>query len=130
MEASQRKAENNHRMEHAIGNLLRIGVITAAGIVAAGGVFYLVRHAGSVPRYALFQAEPAFLENVAGILTAAASLRSEAVIQLGLLILIAVPILRVLVSIVAFLWKRDWMYSVVTLLVLVVLLFALLGGMV
>ena len=124
----ERSAESNHRVEHVIGNLLRIGVIVAASIVGVGGVLYLVRHVATVPRYALFQAEPAFLENVAGIVTAAASLRSEAIIQLGLLVLIAVPIVRVSVSIVAFLLKRDWLYSVVTLLVLAILLFALLGG--
>jgi uncharacterized membrane protein len=65
---------------------------------------------------------------VAEIVRAAISLRSEAIIQLGLLVLISVPIVRVAVSIVAFLAKRDWLYSVVTVLVLAVLLFALLGG--
>jgi len=50
------------------------------------------------------------------------------VIQLGILVLIAVPIFRVAVSIVAFLLKRDWLYTVVTCVVLMVLLFALLGG--
>ena len=122
------KTETDHRVEHIIGSLLRIGAIAAACIVGVGGVFYLVRHFGTVPRYALFEAEPAFLVNVAGIVTGAVSLRSEAIIQLGLLVLIAVPIVRVSVSIVAFLLKRDWLYSLVTLLVLVILLFGLLGG--
>jgi uncharacterized membrane protein len=121
---------NDHRMEHLIGNLLRFGVIIAACIVAIGGAFYIVRRAGTVPHYGSFQGEPEFLEHVGQVLKAAASLRSEAVIQVGLLVLIAVPIFRVAVSIVAFLLKRDWLYSLVTVIVLAVLLFALLGGMV
>jgi uncharacterized membrane protein len=81
-------------MEHFIGNLPLIGVITAACIVAIGGAFYHCGRAGAVPRYGSFQGEPAFLEHVEQMMKAAASLRSEAVIPLGLLVLIAVPIFR------------------------------------
>ncbi len=119
---------SDHRMERLIGGLLRIGVIIAACIVAFGGAFYIARRAGAVPHYGSFQGEPEFLEHVGQVVKAAVSLRSEAIIQLGLLVLIAVPIFRVAVSIVAFLLKRDWLYSLVTLIVLAVLLFALLGG--
>ena len=115
-------------MELLIGNLLRIGVSIAACIVAVGGAFYLARRADSVPHYGIFQGEPDFLEHVGKVVKAAITLRSEAIIQLGLLVLIAVPIFRVAVSVVLFLAKRDWLYTVVTLLVLAVLLFALLGG--
>ncbi|MGO9409205.1 MAG: DUF1634 domain-containing protein [Spirochaetia bacterium] len=121
---------SDHRVENIIGNLLRIGVIVAASIVAAGGAFYLYRRAGVISNYGSFRGEPAFLEHIGSVLAAATSLRADAVIQLGLLVLIAVPIFRVAVSIIAFLLKRDWLYSVVTAIVLAVLLFALLGGMV
>lgn len=100
----------------------------AACIVAVGGAFYLVRRAATVPRYGTFQGEPDFLEHVGKVVRAAVTLRSEAIIQLGLLVLIAVPILRVAVSVILFFAKRDWLYTGVTLLVLAVLLFALLGG--
>jgi len=119
---------SDRRMELLIGNLLRIGVSIAAVIVAVGGAFYLVRRAGAVPRYGTFLGEPDFLEHVGKVVRAALSLRSEAIIQLGLLVLIAVPIFRVAVSVVLFLARRDWLYTVVTLVVLAVLLFALLSG--
>ncbi len=119
---------DDRRMELLIGNLLRIGVSIAAFIVGAGGIFYLVRQGGAIPRYGAFQGEPDFLEHVSRVVAAALALRSRAIIQLGLLLLIAVPIFRVAVSVVAFLLKRDWLYSVVTMIVLAVLLFALLGG--
>ena len=119
---------SDHSVENFIGSLLRIGVITAACIVALGGIFFLSRNAAVVVHYGSFRGEPTFLEHLGGVFTAALSLRSEAVIQLGLLVLIAVPIFRVVVSIVAFLLKRDWLYTIVTLIVLSVLLFALLGG--
>ena len=120
----------DHGVEVLIGTLLRVGVTVAAVIVGAGGIYYLLRHAQTVPRYGVFRGEPSFLEQVGAIAGAAAALRSEAVIQLGLLVLISVPIFRVAVSVFAFLLKRDWLYTLVTLIVLAVLLFALLGGMV
>ena len=125
---TENRPGNDRRMELLIGNLLRIGVSIAACLVAVGGAFYLVRRAAAVPHYGTFQGEPDFLEHVGKVVVAAISLRSEAIIQLGLLVLIAVPIFRVAVSVVLFLVKRDWLYTVVTLVVLAVLLFALLGG--
>ena len=118
----------DRQVERFIGTLLRAGVIAAAVIVLAGGVFYLARHGGDRPRYRSFQGEPAFLEHVDGVLRQALALRSEAVIQLGLLLLIAVPLIRVAVSIIAYLLERDWLYVAVTALVLAVLAFSLLSG--
>jgi uncharacterized membrane protein len=127
---SEKQGLSDHRVENIIGNLLRVGVTVAACIVAVGGAFYLYRRADVVPHYGLFHGEPSFLEHIGSVLAAAAALRSDAVIQLGLLVLIAVPISRVAISIFAFLLRRDWLYSLVTVIVLVVLLFALLGGMI
>ncbi|HTZ50261.1 MAG TPA: DUF1634 domain-containing protein, partial [Spirochaetia bacterium] len=58
----------------------------------------------------------------------AVSLNTAALTQAGLLLLIAVPLFRVAVSIIAFAMERDWLYCVVTALVMGVLLFSLLGG--
>jgi len=124
----KRRTPSDHQVESFIGNLLRTGVIVAACIVVMGGVFYLSRRSGTVPHYGVFQGEPDFLERVGKVVQAALSLRGEAIIQLGVLVLIAVPIMRVAVSVIAFLLKRDLLYCAVTILVLAVLLFSLLGG--
>ncbi len=121
---------SDRQVEAFIGTLLRVGVLAAAVVVAAGGALYLARHGGAVPSYRAFRAEPPFLERVNGIVKEAFALRSEAVIQLGLLLLIAIPILRVAVSIVAYLLQRDWLYVGVTAIVLAVLVFSLLGGVI
>lgn len=118
----------DRQVERLIGGLLRVGVIAAASITAAGGIWYLSRHAQDIPRFGAFRGEPQSLRSVEGIIGAVLSLHSDALIQLGLLVLIAVPILRVAVSIVAFALERDWLYCAVTVLVLTVLLFSLLGG--
>ncbi|HVO38371.1 MAG TPA: DUF1634 domain-containing protein [Spirochaetia bacterium] len=122
------KRIGDRQVERVIGALLRAGVIAAAVVVLAGGILYLARHGRDAPRYRSFQGEPVFLTHVDGVLKEALALRSEAIIQLGLLLLIAVPIVRVAVSLIAYLLERDWLYVGVTALVLAVLAFSLLGG--
>lgn len=119
---------NDRTVQVWISTLLRAGVIAAACIGLAGGVAHLVQHAGDVPSYASFRGEPAALRRVALVIAGAVSLDTAALTQAGLLLLIAVPIFRVAVSIIAFALERDWLYCVVTALVLGILLFSLLGG--
>lgn len=54
-------------------------------------------------------------------------LRSRAIIQFGILVLIATPIARVAFSLAAFLREKDWMYTLFTLVVLLVLMYSLVG---
>jgi uncharacterized membrane protein len=116
------------RMDEIMGRLLRTGVILAAVFVLAGGGVYLGRHRTPVTNYRVFQGEPEELRKVSGIFHEALALRGRGLIQLGLLILIATPIARVAFSVVAFLYERDWTYVVVTLIVLGLLIYSLLGG--
>src|SRR6267154_1796982 len=78
--------------------------------------------------YQVFQGEPEELRTVIGIFHEALALHGRGLIQLGLLILIATPIARVAFSVVAFLYQRDWVYVAVTLMVLGLLVYSLLGG--
>ena len=57
----------------------------------------------------------------------ACALNSLGIIQLGLLVLIATPIVRVILSVVAFVLERDLLYVVVTSIVLGVLLYSFLA---
>jgi uncharacterized membrane protein len=56
------------------------------------------------------------------------ALRPDAIVQLGLVLLIATPVARVAMSLVAFILQRDRVYVVVTALVLALLIFSLSGG--
>jgi uncharacterized membrane protein len=120
------KAEQ--RMDEIIGRLLQGGVILAAAFVLVGGGAFLARHPAPVTNYRAFQGEPEELRTVSGIFHEALALRGRGLIQFGLLILIATPIVRVAFSVVAFLYQRDWTYVGVTLIVLGLLVYSLLGG--
>ena len=117
----------DQRLDELMGELLRTGVLLAALVVLVGGVVYLTRHDMPVINYQVFQGEPRELRTISGILHEALALRGRGLIQLGLLILIATPIARVAFSFFAFLYQRDWTYVVVTLMVLGLLLYSLLG---
>jgi len=56
-----------------------------------------------------------------------AQFSSQGIITLGLLLLIATPVLRVAVSIVTFVVEHDRTYVVITCLVLAILLFSILA---
>lgn len=119
--------EEDRKIEIILGNLLRIGVIASALVVVAGGAVYLIRHGFEMPHYSIFKGEPAIIKDVPGIYKGVLELRSIAIIQLGILLLIATPVMRVVFSVVAFLYEKDLMYVFFTLIVLAVLIFSLLG---
>lgn len=100
----------------------------AAAVVLVGGGLYLARHGSAPTAYHVFHGEPEDLCHPDQVLRGALSGRAEAIIQLGLLLLILTPVARVAFSVAAFAVERDVMYVVMTLIVLAVLLYSLLGG--
>ncbi len=123
---TDRRAGWDRKLEVVIGYTLRIGVVTAALIVLIGGVVYLVQNHSTTPHYQAFQAGSQRSDNLSGIIRNIRRFNSVGIIQLGLLILIATPILRVIMSVVAFALERDILYVVATLIVLGILLYSLL----
>ena len=115
-------------MDRMMAVLLRTGVLLSAGLVFLGGIIFLMRHPMPVTNYRVFQGEPQELRTISGILREAAKLHGRGLIQLGLLSLIATPVARVLFSVFAFLYERDWTYVAVTIVVLAFLTYSLLGG--
>ena len=118
---------NDERIDQIIGDLLRIAVILSAVFVITGAVIYLMRHGTEMPDYGVFTGVPKDLRGLREIIEAAWQIRSVGIIQLGLLLLIATPVARVIFSVFAFLIQRDYMYVAFTLIVLSVLLLSLTG---
>ncbi len=122
------KAWTDQQMDVIIGVILRSGVLTSALIVLAGGILYMMHYGSSPPHYQVFLGEPSDLRHLAEIMRGFLAFHARAIIQFGLLLLIATPIIRVAFSILAFAMQRDRVYVVVTLIVLGVLLYSLTGG--
>lgn len=120
-------SEADRAAERTIGTLLRVGLVLAAMVVAAGAAVFLLRHGSATVDYRVFRGEPADLVSVRGILGDALALRGVGLIQLGIVTLLATPVVRVAFSVWVFLHERDGLYVAVTLTVLGVLLASLLG---
>jgi uncharacterized membrane protein len=116
------------RMDQIMAILLRSGVSLAASLVFIGGIVYLSRHDLPTINYRVFQGEPQELRTVGGILREAAKFHGRGLIQLGLLVLIATPVARVLFSVLAFVYEKDWTYVAITMIVLALLCYSLFGG--
>jgi uncharacterized membrane protein len=101
----------------------------SAGVVAAGGIWYLIQYGTTAPSYHVFRGEPEYLRHLRGIVSGIPGFHCRRTIQLGLVLLIATPVARVAFSVVAFLMQRDRTYVAITLIVLAVLLFSLGGRM-
>lgn len=116
------------KLEQVVSVLLRTGVLLSGAIVLIGGIYYLLRHAGEVTDYRAFHGQPAIDRSVSAIVLGAISLRPRSIIQLGILLLIATPIVRVAFSLVGFAFEGDRKYVAITAIVLTVLLYSLIAG--
>ncbi len=104
-----------------VGLLLRAGVVLSACILVCGGALYLKRHATEpAPDRSTFR--PPEFSRPGQVLEGAFSGRARAIIQAGILVLLATPVLRVAYTAVAFGRRRDVVYVAFPLLVLLVLL--------
>jgi uncharacterized membrane protein len=118
----------DQRIEVVLGKLLRTGVIISAVVVLAGGILYFVQNGGRTAQFHVFQGVPGCTLRNTAIITGLLGGRGECVIMVGLLLLIATPIARVLFSAIAFALEKDRTYVAITLVVLGFLLFSLLYG--
>jgi len=111
----------DQRLEIAMGKILRIGVTVAALVVLAGGILYILQASGPVPDYSHFDGAPIADKHFGSIFAGALRFQSNSLIECGILLLIATPIVRVLVGVVGSSLLKDWLYTTVSAIVLTVL---------
>jgi uncharacterized membrane protein YfcA/uncharacterized membrane protein len=102
-----------------IGWILQGGVLLSAALIILGIALLPTRPGGLSPQRVLN-----FPETLAQVWQGLLILRPQAIITLGLFILIATPVVRVAASIVAFILEHDRKYVIITSLVLAILLFS------
>jgi len=116
---------SDKQVEHLVGNLLRHGVLGAAAVVLFGGLLLLAHHGLEPVQHTWATPEPAALRSLGGILAGALRLDARSVVQFGVVLLIATPIARVLLTLIAFTLQKDHLYTVITAIVLAVLFYSL-----
>jgi uncharacterized membrane protein len=120
-------AWNDEGLERIVSRLLIAGVLLSAAVVLLGGACHLALHAHETADYHVFHEVSEEYRSVRGVMHAIGPSNCSAVIQLGLLILIATPIARVAFSLVGFAFERDRTYVAITSIVLAVLIYSVAG---
>jgi uncharacterized membrane protein len=115
------------RMQQRMTAALRWITVMAGVVILAGGVLLLLRHGAAPVAFHTFKGEPDSLRSVPQILKGALQGHATAIIQLGILLLIITPGLRVLFVGIGYVIERDWLYVSVAAIVLAVLVSSLLG---
>jgi len=120
----------DHDIEQFIGLQLRYGVVIASLVVLAGGILYLIASGGApLPNHEQFIGEKAGFTTAAQIWQGVLSLNPKGVITMGVVILIATPILRIFFSLIGFVIEKDRLYVLITIVVLSVMMFSIFGGL-
>jgi uncharacterized membrane protein len=114
------------RMELAISVLLRAGVVGSVSVILIGMAMTFAHH----PEYRSSHEALArltrpgateFPTSLREMTRGLAEFQGRAVVVLGVLLLIATPILRVAASVLAFIYERDWRFLAIKLAVLALL---------
>ncbi len=117
-------SEADLKMEIAISRMLRAGVSVAAFVVLVGWTFYLWQAHGVVSDYRHFHGVPSPADRLTPVFEGIRHLDSRSIIRLGILLLIATPIMRVAYCIYGFASQKDKIYVVISSVVLTVLLYS------
>jgi len=118
MADNKKLVDENKHVEAIIGRIMQIGVVLSAVVILAGLLLMFAEGNGGYPN----GVHPhTFSAIYAGIVAA----KPDAVMMLGLFLLILTPVLRVVVSIYAFAKEHDRFYTFITTVVLIILIIAM-----
>lgn len=123
------------RVDIVISRVLRYGVTASLALVALGTLLGFVRSGEYGPHGGTAADLHRLIGTAAtsplawrGFATALTRLQGRALIVAGLLVLIATPVARVAISVVAFALERDWKFVAITALVFALLIVSFLAG--
>lgn len=116
-------------IQYVIGNLLRYGVWIALGVAALGGLIYLFRHNHEIVHYGSFvEQDINIFVLIREMLQDVSKGKGESIILLGIILLFLTPILRIIFSLIAFLFEKDYLYVGITLIVIGIICFSVFFG--
>ncbi len=117
-------------MSVILGNALKIGVILSAVVIAVGATLFLLHYSNmDAETFLAYNSHKIphgnFNTSLSNIAAGLFTLNAFSIIELGLLILLATPVVRVFLSILLFYFEGDIKYVYITMVVFIILLFSL-----
>jgi uncharacterized membrane protein len=120
-----------HVMEVWISHVLRWGVVLSAVVVLVGAALFLFRGPGASDPHSLHDLVHGLYTNRSSLSDTVSGVKDHqglAVVDLGLMLLILTPVVRVGMTFVLFLAQKDWAFVAITAVVLAVLIAGLSGA--
>jgi uncharacterized membrane protein len=117
---------NEHDMQRIVGNFLRWSVVIAILIVATGFFLYLFQQEKGTLNYAEFH--PLRFQGFTALFKALFRAEYQAIIQLGILLLITTPVVRVIIALIGFFLEKDYLYVVISFIILSVIFLSIIFG--
>lgn len=97
-------------LELALSRVLRAGVWAASAISLVAGVAYLRIHGSERTNLSTFAGEPHGLDSAGAVAGGAADGQPAAWMQVGVLVLVAAPVVCVGISLLHYVRRRDWVF--------------------
>lgn len=115
----------DERLQNLLARVMLSGVLIAAGIMAAGLMWFLATHKDLPAGDHIFAGEPKYFENPISMIQRALDLREvghrRSLVMIGVVLLLINPIVRVAFAVFGFAAQKDRLYTLISLLVLAVL---------
>jgi uncharacterized membrane protein len=112
-----------------IGNLLRYGVWTSLSVAFIGGIVYLLHHGNELEDYSVFKENDRnIFEVITAVYQGVIQGRGESIIFLGIVLLFLTPVFRVLLSLFSFFLEKDYLYVVITTIVIGIIVLSISFG--
>ncbi|MCD0464941.1 DUF1634 domain-containing protein [Flavobacterium sp. ENC] len=112
-----------------VGNLLRYGVWISLSVAFIGGIVYLLHHGSDIENYSVFKENDRNIFKVIGaVYQGVIQGRGESIIFLGIVLLFLTPVFRVLLSLFSFLLEKDYLYVVITAIVICIIIMSISFG--
>lgn len=115
--------------QNIIGNLLRYGVWTSLSVAFIGGIIYLIHHGNEIENYSIFKEnDKNIFKVITSICNGIIEGRGDSIIFFGIILLFLTPVFRVLLSLFSFLLEKDYLYVLITTIVIGIIILSISFG--
>lgn len=118
--------KSTNRRDVLLSDLLRLGLIISIATVLIGAVLLFWQEGEKTLDYSTFTGVLPNLKELYLIIASALNGEGVAIIQLGIVFLIATPVSRVALCVWLFFKERDYLYTALSIFVFAVLIYSLL----
>ncbi|MCD2423507.1 DUF1634 domain-containing protein [Niabella pedocola] len=118
----QKNRFTDKTLQTIVGNLLRYGVWLALSVGAIGGTVYLIKHGHETIHYGSFtESDKSIGQLIHEMISGVREGSGTAIIFSGIILLFLTPALRLVLSFFSFLIEKDYLYVLITLVVMLII---------